>query len=474
MKTRPDLPVLLGNWSRPGVPMGSALADRLGALIDDGFLPVGTQLPAERSLALALGVSRTTVTAAYDRLRELNLVESRSGRGTWIGRQELKVDIDPPGYGLASDVLYADSGSSPAVEFDLTWAALQPGPWLEDALPKAVDHVRALAASHPGYEPAGIAPLRDQIARILTPQAATNPDQLLVTSGGTQAISLTIRSLTSPGSTVLVEELTCPTALSVFRSRRVKLVPIPMDQHGIRLRELEAAIRRHAPSMVYLTPTFHNPTGGTLPAERRHAIAELAQQHNVPLVEDLSLNDLALDNDPPPPIFADTAATDVYSIGSLSKLYWPGLRLGWIRMPRRRHAGLARLKAVDDFGTSLTAQCLAIPLLERHDEVKRQRRQELTAKRATLLAALIDALPDWDTPSPRGGLSLWATAPVDLGPLRQRALRQGIILLTDQHFRASSAAAEQRHVRIPYTMPSDRLIDLADRLGRAWHDDHGP
>jgi len=231
---------------------------------------------------------------------------------------------------------------------------------------------------------------------------------------------------------------------------------------------LEQALRRLNASLVYLTPTFHNPTGGTVPPERRAAIAALTAKHHVPLVEDLALGDLGLDHEPPPPLYTHTPAGHIFSIGSLSKLYWPGLRVGWVRRPAQHPADIAGLKAVDDFGTPLAAQTLALALLDRHDDIKQERRRELIDKRDLLRNILTQRLPGWTIPSPAGGLSLWAEAPSDIETLRQHAMRHGINPLVDQHFWVGTDLVPTRHFRLPYTMDHPHLTDLANRLGDLW------
>lgn len=463
-----DVLALLGDWSKPHTPLSNALADKLVTLIRQGELPADMLLPAERLLAYGLGISRTTVAAAYEQLKDRGLAESQVGHGTWVCADNGPAAPTPPSYGVASDVFYSDLGASSTEVFDLTLAAPLPGPWLADAIPDATERLASLATYHNGYEPAGLPDLRQRIADLNCTHPLTAADQIIVTSGGTQAISLLIRTLASPGSTVLCEELTCPSALTVFRHLGVRIVPLAMDQSGITTHALERALGRLSPALLYLTPTFHNPTAGTIDADRRHAIVALAEKHNVPIVEDLSLADLSLDLTPPPPLANDPSARQVFSIGSLSKLYWPGLRVGWIRLPRQCSADIAGLKAVEDFGTPLPTQTLALALLNRHNLIKQQRRAELLAKRDLLIDLLTRALPGWTIPRPAGGLSLWAEAPTDIEFLRQQGMRQGVIPLTDQHFWAGTELIPTRHIRVPYTMDADKLTVLAARLGEIW------
>src|SRR5204863_9300296 len=182
--------------------------------------------------------------------------------------------------------------------------------------------------------------------------------------------------------------------------------------------------------LVYLTPTFQNPTGATLPDGARREIARLAGDAHVTIVEDESLVDIALAAPPPPSLAALAPRAPVVSIGSLSKLCWGGLRVGWVRAPEPVIARLASLKIAADLGSSMLSQVVAVRLLERADEVRRLRRVQVAQQRDALAAALAKHLPDWAWTRPEGGLSIWARLPHgDASEFAQVALRHGVSLL---------------------------------------------
>ena len=186
------------------------------------------------------------------------------------------------------------------------------------------------------------------------------------------------RPRSSPGiscprwTTVLIEDPTIPGAIDVFRTLGAHMLTVPVGADGVDVDALEAAVRRNAISGVYLMPTFQSPTGAVVPPEGRRRIAELSLATGVGIVEDTTVAELALTAEPPPPPIASYSAdAPVFTIGSLSKLFWAGVRVGWVRGPRETIAHLGRLKAVTDLGTSVIAQVVALGLLDRVDAMRR-------------------------------------------------------------------------------------------------------
>src|SRR5262249_7894078 len=154
------------------------------------------------------------------------------------------------------------------------------------------------------------------------------------------------------------------------------------------LASLAEHLGRLAPRLVYVIPTYQNPVGGVLSVQDRRGLANLIQQHQVPLVEDDSLSGLAIVGEPPPPVAASAPDASILSVGSLSKLFWAGVRVGWIRAPEPIVAPLARLKAVADLGGSLPAQVIASRLLASYEDIRRDR-APVIARRLELVTGLL-------------------------------------------------------------------------------------
>ncbi len=180
-----------------------------------------------------------------------------------------------------------------------------------------------------GY-PLGYPPLRRAIAAHLSARGLpTAEEQILVTGGAQQAISLLAGYYASSGSVVMLEDPTFPGAVDAFRAAA-----------GADIKLIAATISESTVRAVHLMPTFHNPTGAVMPEAARRELARLGRASGVPIIEDNTLAELALECEPPPPLAAYGRDAHIVSIGSLSKLFWAGLRVGWVRGPRSAIAQL--------------------------------------------------------------------------------------------------------------------------------------
>src|SRR4051812_18945761 len=395
----PHLARLLGAWrsARPGY---LALAAAIRLLILDGRLPLRTRLPGERDLAAALGVSRTTAAAAYATLRDEGFLQSRRGAGSWTS-------------------LPADRRAAPAA------IATPPEPDVIDlsaaatAAPEGALH-RALAAATAelprhlpgsGYDAVGLPALRAAIAdRLGARGAPTAPEQVLVTAGAQHAFALLLRVLAGPGDRVLVDHPTYPNALDAVRAAGARPVPVALAPDGWDLDMLEATLRQSAPRLAYLIADHHNPTGLTLDAAGRAQAVALARATRTPLVFDETMAELALEPDaaPPAPVAAhDPAGETVVTIGSASKAFWAGLRIGWIRASPTLVGRLALARAALDLGSPIVEQLVATELIAGAEPVLAAQRAALRARRDALATAVRATLPAWRFAVPAGGLSLW-------------------------------------------------------------------
>lgn len=476
----PRLAVLLAPALRTEGPLYRALADGLKRAIDRGEVPLGTVLPPERTLARSLSVSRATVVAAYDRLKDEGWLQSRRGSGTWVRRPQ--DPTTPPGVDavatarlfLSEDGLEQRSGpgqrtQAPEGVIDLSVAALPGSATVDRVLSSAtLEEVRSLTEHH-GYLPQGLRALRERVALLLGTQGlTTGADHVVVTTGAHQAISLVARQTLAPGAPVLVETPTFPGALDVFRRFGARAFPVPVDEHGVRVDVLEELVHRAEPKLLYLSPHFHNPTGVVLAEDRRRRIGELAAAHDLVVIEDLAMGDLALDDVPvPPPIAALAPEAQVHTIGSTAKLYWAGLRVGWIRSPDDWAARMLATKTVADLGTPLLSQLLAVKLLDHAEEVLAERREQLRPRRDLLAERIATQLPDWSFRLPHGGLSLWLTLPDgNADELAEVALRHGVLVVPGPALSVDDG--NRRCVRVVFTRPEHELIEGVDRLAAAW------
>jgi DNA-binding transcriptional MocR family regulator len=468
--SRLDVVPVFRNWTSGTGPMYSRLAHAMRSAIERGELPGGTRLPPERPLAEALEVSRTTVVLAYQRLRELGLVESRQGSGTWVPRRagalpaarrlEAGHDRSFLGESLTRAAAFQHEGTIGFMGACLPAASVP----LDDAWRAAEADIAELA-SGTGYSPQGWPALRRGIAADFERRGVpTTPDEILVTSGAQQAIDLVTRLLVPRDAAVVLEDPTYLGAIDVFALAGAQLVPVPVGTTGIALCQ---AIEAAAPALVYLVPTYQNPTGGVMPESDRREIARLAEEKGVAVLEDESLSELGFGAEPPPPIARYAPKASVLTIGSMSKLYWGGLRVGWVRAPRPLVERLTRVKVVSDLSGAVLSQALAARLLARRDDVVRARRQETRRRYRRLAELLREALPDWSWTEPSGGLTLWARLPTPSAyELARVAPSHGVSIVPGPVHSPSQGHADR--VRLPYVLEESLLAEGVARLARAW------
>jgi DNA-binding transcriptional MocR family regulator len=475
----PHLAAILSRGLGGDGPLYRQLADALKQAIDRGEIALGTVLPPERALASALAVSRATVVAAYDRLKAESWLESRQGSGTWVRDPDrvARAGVDAVATGrlflsVHEPSWVEDDGDEDVVE--LSVAAVSGSETVNTVIRSLdLDEIAALTTHH-GYLPQGLRALREIVADRFAGQGlATTTDQLIVTTGAHQALSLVARQVLQPGDTVLVESPTFPGALDVFRRFGARPVPLPVDEDGARTDILEDLIVRARPVMIYVAPHFHNPTGAVMPAERREQIGRRAAEHDIVVVEDLALAEVAIDDvEPPPPIAALVPEATVHTIGSTAKLFWAGLRIGWLRSPDSWAIRMLATKTVADLGSPLISQFIAVRLLEQIDAVRLERREHLRPRRDQMCSLLEKRLADWSWRRPPGGLSIWVTLPYgNADEFAEIALRHGVAVVPGPAL--SVDEGNRRSLRLVFARPERDIEEGIERLAAAW-DSYAP
>jgi 2-aminoadipate transaminase len=356
----------------------------------------------------------------------------------------------------------------------VSFAGGLPAPDLFDVagLRAAFDHVladgtggRALQYSTTEGDPL----LRALVAERLTGRGlATSPEDLLITSGSQQALTLIAAVLLEPGDRVLVEEPSYLAALQCFALAGAEAVPVACDADGLDPDCLEALVRRHRPKLLYTIPTFHNPTGRTLPAARRRALAEVAARTGLWLVEDDPYGELRYSGRALAPVASLQAACErTLAVSTLSKIAAPGLRIGWVRAPRMLLRTLTIAKQAADLHSSTVDQAAAARWLSAVDlpaHIERLR-TEYGARRDALVDGLAAALPAGSTHNrPDGGMFVWARLPDgwDAGELLGRALEHDVAFVPGAPF--FSGPPDRAALRLSFTAHAPDEIRLG--LGR--------
>ncbi|MFI6005486.1 PLP-dependent aminotransferase family protein [Streptomyces sp. NPDC051366] len=309
-----------------------------------------------------------------------------------------------------------------------------------------------------GYDRYGTAELRGAVADWYRRRGLpTAPDHIMITNGAQHALGLLARTLLSPRDRVLIDHPTYPHAIRTFTEARARLLPVALVSSGWDTAQLDAAAR--AAQLAYLIPDFHNPTGMCMSPRVRRQL-RLA----CPTVIDETMTDLALDGPKPEP-FAIHMPTAV-SVGSVSKSIWGGLRIGWIRAVPSLLERLAQARPTMDLGTPVVEQLATAVLLNERQAERSDALRQLRSQRDALSRALTEYLPDVQAALPAGGVTLWAAFPEPISSrLAAIAPDYGVTIAAGPRF--GIGGAFERHIRLPYTLPSSQLAEAIRRLAQA-------
>jgi len=460
----------------PREPVFQQIAQAIRGDIRRGRLRPGDPLPGSRTLAQTLGVHRNTVLAAY---REL---EAEGWTDT--GRRTTRVAGDLP----EAPAMRARTGAGPGYALEAAAATpLRPAPEGLDfggGLPDlrlvptdllARAYRRALGSrALLGYgDPRGEPRLRSALARLLSEMRglAASQDRLMVTGGSQGALDLAARTLLRPGDRVAVEDPGYPTAWATLRAAGAALVPVPVDEGGLRVEALAPILREGPLRAIYLTPHHQFPTTVTMSAPRRMALLDLARRHRIAVLEDDYDNEFHFEGRPVLPLAGDDPGGVVVYLGTLSKILAPGLRIGFVAGPRPLVEALAARRGTADGQGDLILQRAAAELLEdgllqRH---ARKMRRTYLARRDALAEALRRHLGDavaFDPPP--GGMSLWVRVDpsLDLEAWVARAAKAGVGVYPGRRFDFSDRP--RPNLRLGFSSLDETELEAAvRRLARA-------
>ncbi len=473
-------------------PLYQQIESYLRQAILSGGLEPETRLPASRGLARDLGVNRITVETAYAELEADGLVYSQVGSGTYVlpplslpslpvpnpnepwplWQQEL-----PPINDLAAnrslETMLQEAGHPDPVNLATGTGDSRMFP-AEDfrKVIQAVMRRDGVAALEYG-EYSGYAPLRSTIAHVLTSQGLrARPENILITAGSQQALALASQLRLRPSDVVLVESPTYSGALDLFRALTLKLVGIPTDEHGMQVEKLEKLLQQHHPRLIYTIPSFHNPTGACLSNPRRRQLMALADQYNVPILEDDFVGDLRYEGSAPPPLKALDPGGRVIYVSTFSKMLMPGLRVGFLLAEGPVYEKLVSYKRANDLATSnLIQRALeAYVTVGRYQAHLRRSCQVYRRRRDAMAQAVNRHLPSGvHFAQPQGGLFLWLRLPHGLSSdeLLPLACDEGVAFAPGARFFVDSAEGEQ-YLRLNFVAHPPESIEVGiRRLGKA-------
>jgi len=448
---------------RPG-PRYRAIAVHIQRMISEGHLATGERLPAERALAVQLGVSRSTVVQAYEILRNAGWARSSIGSGTFAKRAAAASE-------RMSDLVDAGAGAALSGGELINLSISQPQPLLE--LPAAVRAAAELVgpiADSAEYFTQGYPLLRQHVADAYTERGlATAPEQILITSGGQQALAITAQLLIRPRSNVLIESPTYLGMLDLLRSVRANPVVVPSLAGPDVVATLEETIERTHPSLLFCMATCHTVTGAAMSETAKAHLAELAARNSMSVIDDDILAGLTFDA-AQAPLAAYAPAARIITVGATSKLLWNGLRVGWLRAPADLVHRLTRAKGITDLGTSMLAQLVGLHLLQSGAAIGARRVREAASCLDLANRLLASSVPRWRWDQPQGGRSLWIQLPdgADAAGFASSAVQHGASIRSGDVF--SADGAHQDFIRLMYVQPEAKLRSGIQRLAVAWAD----
>jgi DNA-binding transcriptional MocR family regulator len=455
-------------------PLYVQLAQDIQRRIRSGALPAGARLPTVRELAQQLGVTRLTIHSAYSELQAGGWVEATVGRGTFVAAQATTPSAlaqptrDLSAHGLLSDMLRM--AQLPGMR-SLAMADPAPDLYPMREFKSALDEALLGGAAVLSYaNPQGDPLLRTVLADSLRERGVrAGPDELLITSGASQALSLLAQTLARPSDAVIVEQPTYLGLLNTLNARGVRVIGAPLDEDGLVVDTLEPLILAHRPRFIYTIPVFQNPTGVCLSPARRAALLDLAARHRIPLVEDDLYGRLGYGNHTPLALQADDRAGMVIHVGSFSKSLLPGVRIGYIAgAPELISRLVAAKQAADLCSPPLLQRAMALFL--QHGRLVAHLRRAIPRyreRRDALMSALAQHFPAglrWTTP--QGGFCSWVALPpgTSTTDLYLAAVERGVAFAPGDVF--FSGPAPRPYMRLAFaTQPPEVIHESIQVLG---------
>ena len=474
-------------------PLYLQLYQSLREMIEGGRLLRDTRLPSVREFTRLLGINQVTVVTALRKLEENELIYTRAGSGTYVAGlfQRLSVKADSP---VLQDELYPqadgffiNNGQIMVTDNTINFASATP---TSDLFPvdhfkvvfnEVLDRDRGNAFSY--QESQGFLPLRESIAGLLTKgDMNSSVDEINVISGAQQGIDIIAKALLQQGDCILTESPTYTGAIAVFKSRNALLADVAMQPEGPDLNMLEYTIKKYRPKFMYTIPSFQNPTGYSYTNERRKALLDLAEKYNFFVIEDDYVSDLDFDQRHYKPLKSLDTSGRVILIKSFSKLFMPGLRLGFMVVPPHLSQDLLAAKHTADISTSGLVQ-RAFDLYIRKgywDSHFRFMYGIYEARYGEMVNALERFLPQGCSfIKPGGGLNIWISLPLGfpVNSLLHAAAAIEIAFAPGTIFHTGNTPDAANNLRLSFAaVPEEKikagiekLCSLISRLGNPNH-----
>lgn len=400
-------------------PLYIQLYQKFKTLIEENQLNE-EKLPSIRSLARNLGINNVTVVNAYKLLEQEGYVYSIKGSGTYVKKIPSSTDIS---YLEEEDIDLMVSGILPISKNSINFASMSPTSDLfpikefKQSLVEVLDRDAGLAFLYPeinGYEP-----LRESISKFLLVSYNTkvNKDQILITSGGQQGLDIISKTLIQPGDCIFVENPTYSGAFAVFQSRGAKIIGIPMEQDGIDIINLKSLIKRYNPKFLYIMTNYQSPTTYSYSEEKKKELIKLSIEHDFYIIEDDFLTDLSFNEEIKTPLKSLDNSDKVIYIKSFSKIFMPGVRIGFITLPHKLFRDILKAKHTTDISSSgFLQRAFDLYLRKGYWKSHIENIKKVYFEKYKIMVSELDKLKDYGIEyiKPNGGLSLWLKLPKDI------------------------------------------------------------
>lgn len=468
------------------------IRDRIRRLIETGVMQDGDKLPSIRSLAESTGVNKLTVIEAYNVLEADGLIEARQGSGYFVNPAKSRDHYSSSNFAPPQDVIVSEQPPSVLLlkqtkewsYFDHYIASVQAlqqpgiidlssgfpqGAGLEDLPRIARRAVKQVTGSLFNYDsPQGQLMLRRQISRMLVQQHGleVTPEDLIVTNGSKQGLSLVINYYVKPGDWVIVESPTWHGMLSLLYNMGAKVIGIPMTAEGMNLELLEKNLYTYQPKLIFTVSTLHNPTGITTCESHRQQLLELAERYNCVVLEDNAFEGLNFEPVPAPIKALDRKDIVTY-VGTFSKTLMPGIRVGYLVVTGEHYQPLVERKLLCDLHVSTVSQAIVSEYLAsghyRHHLAHLQARH--LQSRNAMLSSLQRYFPrraSWTVPN--GGTFLWVQLPaVPMAEICQKALANDVFIADGKLFFPGQQGYSA--LRLNFSLPLNKIEQGISVLG---------
>ncbi len=427
-------------------PIYQQIVDYISKKISNGDWAIGYYLPSERILANKFEVNRSTISAALDILKSYGLIDGKGGKGTVIASNTWSLMISSSEANWGN---YVKSGyfkeNLPTIqeinsmEFKegvvrLGTGELSPQLYPSKMMKDIFEKLSQTITSLNYLEPLGLLELREILSERLNKKGIQcKPSNILITSGSLQALQLISVSILKQGLSVYTEAPSYIKSLQVFQSAGMRLIGVNMDREGIQYWKIAREKKVKEDAILYIIPSFHNPTGIVMSAERRSELFKFCIDNRLPVIEDDAYGDIWLEEEPPKPLKSLDEHGMIIYLGTISKVLAPGLRIGWIVASESIVNRLGDVKMQTDYGASSVSQWILKEILsnEYYEQYLKEMQIELKSRRDLMILALdkyFKELAVWEIP--KGGFYIWLILKqnVSMEKLFQTALKQEILL----------------------------------------------